>query len=84
VGDRICTHLVVKHPVKREYFDFHIAEIHIDDERNVPLRYAAYKWPEVKGGEPVLDEEVTYLDLDLNVGLTEKDFDPDNKEYNFP
>lgn len=84
VGDRTCTQVVVKHPVPRDYFDFHIAEIFIDDERNVPLRYSASKWPATKGGQPILDEEVIYLDLKLNVGLTDKDFDPDNKEYNFP
>jgi hypothetical protein len=84
VGDRKCTHLVVTHPVKRDYFDFNIAEIFIDDERNIPLRYAAYKWPAEKGGKPILDEEVIYTDLKLNVGLTEDDFNPDSKKYNFP
>jgi hypothetical protein len=84
VGGRSCTRIVVTHPVKRDYFDFHIAEIYIDDERNVPLRYNAYTWPKTTGGDPVLEEEVIYTDLKLNVGLAEKDFDPDNKEYNYP
>ena len=84
VGGQACTQIVVTHPVQRDYFDFHIAEIFIDKERNVPLRYEAYTWPTEKGGEPVLQEEVIYTDLKLNVGLTEKDFDPDNKDYKFP
>jgi hypothetical protein len=29
-------------------------------------------------------EEYIYRDLKLNVGLQEKDFDPDNEEYDFP
>lgn len=84
VDERICTCLRVTHPVKREYFDFHVAEIFIDDELNVPVRYAAYQWPTTPGGEPVLDEEFTYLDMQLNVGLTDADFDPRNPDYDFP
>ena len=26
----------------------------------------------------------TYLDVKVNVGLTDKDFDPDNQAYNYP
>ena len=35
-------------------------------------------WPETPGGEPPLEEEYTYLDVELNVGLKDSDFDPDN------
>jgi hypothetical protein len=50
----------------------------------VPIRYAAWTWPEKAGEEPPLLEEYTYVDMKLNVGLTDKDFDPDNSAYNFP
>ncbi len=83
INGRQCTMLQVTHPVQRPYFDFHVARIFIDDELNVPLRYAAYSWPKTPGGAPVLDEEYTYLKLNLNVGLTDKDFDVENKEYSF-
>jgi outer membrane lipoprotein-sorting protein len=55
----------------------------LDTERLIPLRYAAYLWPE-KDGEPVLEEEYTYLNVQLNVGLTDADFDPENENYHFP
>jgi hypothetical protein len=84
INDRVCTLLEVKHPVKREWFEFHIAQIFIDDELQVPLRYAAYSWPAAPGGKPVLEEEYTYMDMKLNVGLTDLDFDPDNKAYKYP
>ncbi|MFM7739362.1 MAG: DUF1571 domain-containing protein, partial [Planctomycetota bacterium] len=29
-------------------------------------------------------EEYTYIEVKLNVGLTDKDFDPANEEYEFP
>lgn len=84
INGRVCTLLQVSHPVKREYFDFHVAQIFIDDELNVPLRYAAYVWPTTPGGKPVLEEEYTYMDMKVNVGLTDDDFNPDNPGYKFP
>ena len=79
-----CTRIRVKHPVKEDHFDFHIAEIYVDEERLVPLRYSAYDWPAKEGESPALMEQYIYRDLKLNVGLQEKDFDPDNEEYDFP
>jgi len=84
IGDRTCTLIQVLHEDKKPEYDFHKAVIFIDDEWNVPLRYAAYFWPEVAGAEPPVDEEYTYKDVKLNVGLTDVDFDPDNPEYNYP
>jgi hypothetical protein len=57
--------------------------VFIDDELQVPIRYAAYGWPETEGGKPTLEEEYTYLDVALNVGLTSADFDPSNPAYDF-
>jgi hypothetical protein len=83
VGDRKCRLYQITHPEPAGKFDFHIAQIFVDVERKLPLRYAAFLWP--KGDEPPpLEEEYTYLDLKVNVGLTSIDFDPDNPEYNFP
>lgn len=83
INKRKCTVLRVIHPVEREYFDFHIAEVFIDDEYNVPVRYAAYTWPTAPGEKPVLQEEYTYMQLKLNVGLTATDFDHKNPDYGF-
>lgn len=84
VGGRPCTLYQIVHPEKDERFDFHIAQVFVDDELQIPLRYAAFMWPESEGGEPVLEEEYTFLDIKLNVGLTESDFDPENSDYKFP
>ena len=32
----------------------------------------------------MLLEEYTYVDVQLNVGLIDADFDPDNPRYDFP
>jgi hypothetical protein len=84
INGRQCTVLLVMHPVQRPIYEFHRAEIFIDNELNIPLRYAAYHWPEKPGAKelPVL-EEYTYLNVKLNVGLTDADFDSENPNYNF-
>ncbi len=79
-----CTMLQAVHPVKRDYFEFHIARIFIDDARNIPIAYEGYVWPEQAGGEPQLVEKYYYTDIEINVGLTDKDFDAGNEEYNYP
>jgi len=83
INARKCTMMQVVHPVPRKNFLFHVARIYVDDEMNVPVRYEAYEWPEKAGGPPVLTEEYTYLNMQLNVGLKDSDFDPRNPNYNF-
>lgn len=83
VAGRPATLIEVKHPTPRPYFDFHIAQIYIDKELNLPVRYAAYSWPKPGSNEPELLEEYTYTNVKPNVGLTDKDFDPHNKSYGF-
>jgi hypothetical protein len=81
---RTCTVLNVRHPEQREPYEFHLAQVFIDDELQVPIRYVAYHWPTAAGDTtgPVI-EEYTYLNLKLNVGLTDADFDSNNPNYNF-
>ncbi len=83
VGDRVCTLVEVVHPAARRNFLYHKARIFIDDELQVPIRYEAYLWPEKPGAEPPLDESYTYVNLKLNVGLTDADFDIKNAKYGF-
>lgn len=84
VGGRKCQLIQVTHPEPVDGLDFHIAQIFVDTERRIPLRYAAYLWAENPEDEPPLEEEYTYLDVELNVGLSDAEFDPDNPDYNFP
>jgi hypothetical protein len=83
VDDRVCTAYEVTHPVRRSYFRYHIARVFLDDELHMPIRFAAYSWPERKGGQPILEEEYTYRQLQLNVGLSDRDFNPKNPVYGF-
>lgn len=83
INGRRCTCIEVVHPVPRRNFLFHIARIFVDDELNVPIRFEAHDWPAEKGGPPQLIEEYTYLNLKLNNGFTDADFDIRNPNYGF-
>ena len=83
INDRPCTKIKVTHPVQKAPYDFNVAEVFIDNELQVPVRYAAYTWPRVTGADPELIEEYTYLNLELNKGFTDRDFDKTNPEYEY-
>jgi hypothetical protein len=83
VNGRICTCVQVVHPVPRRNFRFHLARVFIDDEYLIPIRYEAYDWPQETGGQPVLMEEYTYMNVKTNNGFTDADFDPKNAAYKF-
>ncbi len=74
VNDRVCTHIRVLHPNRGDGIEFHKASLYIDDELHVPIRLVVYDWPPGEGDDPPLIEEYTYVDLHLNVGLTDADF----------
>ena len=83
INKRPCTMIRVIHNERQHPYEFYKAEVFIDDELKIPVRYASYDWPQA-GQAPKLLEEYTYVNVKLNVGLTDKDFNPDNPEYKFP
>lgn len=83
ISNRPCTCIQVVHPTARRNFRFHIAQIFVDDEMNLPIRFASYDWPARQGGEPQLLEEYTYQNVKLNNGFTDADFDTQNPKYGF-
>lgn len=74
VAGRSCNVIEVLHPVRRDTFLFHKAQVFVDRELNIPIRYAAYGWPSKPGGEPPLEEEYSYLDFKIDNKLTDADF----------
>ena len=83
VKDRTCTVIQVVQPTYAADNEFHTAQIFLDDELGLPIRYAAYDYP--KGGATTGEviEEYTYVNLRVNPGLTDADFDPANPAYGF-
>ena len=80
---RPCLCIQVEHPHQRDYFRFHLARIFIDRELQLPVRYESYLWPDQPGGDPQLIERYSYTGVQVNVGLTDADFDRDNPAYRF-
>ncbi len=83
INGRTCTCLQVTHPVRRKNFRFHVARIFIDDEYQIPVRFESYDWPTQAGGQPVLLEEYTYMNVKFNNGFADADFDQRNPKYRF-
>ena len=81
INGRPVTMIEVVHPTRRQNFRFHKAEVFIDNELQVPIRYAAYLWPEKPGDSPPLEEAYTYLNLKVNNGFGAQDFDRNNPQY---
>jgi hypothetical protein len=84
VNDRPCTSIEVVHPVPRSNFHFHLLRVFIDEELKVPIRFELYDWPRQPGGPAELVEEYSYVNLRLNNGFSDADFDPRNPRYAFP
>lgn len=78
---RPVTLIEVTHPTPRKSFRFHKAQVFIDNELRVPIRYAAYMWPSSPGEAPPLEEAYTYVNLKINNGFTDEDFSKDNPAY---
>jgi hypothetical protein len=66
--------------------DFSLAEIIYDPEQMLILSYRSFGWPdpEKPDAKAPLLESYEYLDLKVNAGLTEQDFDIKNPAYGFP
>ncbi len=83
IGPRACLMIETEHPRRDPKFLFHKVKLYIDREHGLPIHIEAYDWPRRPGLAPELVEEYSYVDLKLNVGLTDLDFDPSNKSYSF-
>jgi hypothetical protein len=77
---RPVTLITVIHPVPRDNFRFHKAELYIDNELRIPIRYASYLWPANPGEAPPLEEAYTYVNLKVNNGFTDMDFSRQNPD----
>lgn len=76
LGDRKTWRVKAVFPPDRGYYG-HIVNLNIDKELVLPVRIEVYGWKQE------LLESYYYENLRLNVGLTEEDFDPQNKRYSF-
>ena len=83
IGPRPCLMIESVHPRRQHGFLFHKVRLFIDSELNLPIRFEAYDWPKDHRSPAELVEEYSYINLKLNVGLGEIDFDTANRQYSF-
>ena len=81
VDGRPCTLIQVTHQERTPESDFYRARIFVDKQLGLPVHFEAYGWPANAAGEPQLMEQYTYTKLELNQGLNDADFSPDNPQY---
>lgn len=80
-NNRSVTMVQTKHDSRQPEFHYHIVRLYFDDELNLPVRFTGFEWPTRKGEAPQVVEDYQFQNLKVNVGLTEKDFDPANPSY---
>lgn len=83
VDDVECDAIQVSHPRPRRQFKYHVTRLFLSRETRLPIRVENYGFPPAPGQQAPLVEEYTYLDLKVNVGLTNADFDRSNPKYRF-
>ena len=74
VNDRVCTRIMVTHPQPDLILEFAEGNVFVDDELHVPIRIEAATWSNHMGESKPLLFEYTFTQLQLNVGLTDVDF----------
>jgi len=82
LGETPCLVIESRHARKYRQFPYCMTRLFIEQERQLPIRIEQYGWPAKSEAEPPLVELYMYTDVEINVGLTDKDFDPANPAYN--
>ena len=83
IGPRHCQLIESIHTRCQPDFQFYKVRLFIDSELNLPIRFEGYEWPREPGAPADLAEEYSYINLKLNVGLGDIDFDACNRQYSF-
>jgi hypothetical protein len=81
---RACALLEIKYPVHEPKSGDYFARVFIDNDLHFPIQVEIYELPRDGGKGPQLVEAYKYLDLKLNNGYSDADFDPNNPQYKFP
>jgi hypothetical protein len=78
-----CEVVEIAHHHQQPGLEYQIGRVYVDKATRLPVRAELYGWPATSGGEPPLLEQYTYTNVKTNVGLSDADFDPQNRDYRF-
>lgn len=77
----ICAEMRNPRPTKDNLYAR--SKIYFDEEWRLPVRFQRWYWSSPTGGKELLVEDYTYEQVKFDCRLTDKDFDPENPEYDF-
>lgn len=83
VGEAVCDEVQVTHRKQYPKIGYQIGRVYVEKRTGFPVQGELYGWPSRPGEEPPLLERYTYSEIETNVGLTARDFDPQNSAYAF-
>jgi len=76
VNGRVCTMIQVTHPIARRNFLFNVARIYLDNQFAIADSVCKpTNGPRKQAIRPCWLEEYTYMNLQINQGFTDADFD---------
>ena len=84
INTRACTLLEITFPAHGAQESGYLARVFVDRQWHFPIRVEAYELPPDRNQAPRLIEEYTYLEVKLNRGYSDADFDRKNPQYRFP
>lgn len=76
LNNRKTTAFKAEFPENKGFYG-HVIHIYLDNLLSLPVKFDVFDW------NHKLIESYTYLNIKLNPGLKDIDFDADNKDYNF-
>jgi hypothetical protein len=70
---RRCTRVETIHPARREFLHYR-SIVYFDQQNHLPIRVESYDWPRSQGDPGQLTEVFSFVNLRLNVGLSDAVF----------
>ena len=70
---RRCTRVETIHPARKEFL-YYRSVVYFDQQNRLPIRVECYDWPRAQGDPGQLTEVFSFVNLRLNVGLSDAVF----------
>lgn len=83
VGAAQCALVQVTHHVQDPRIGYRLGRVYFDQATGFPIQAELYGWPARPDEESPLLEKYLYTEIETNVGLSSRDFDPRNPQYQF-
>lgn len=83
VGATECEAVEIAHHDQQPGLIYKVGRVYVDKETRLPVQAELYGWPAAPGDDPPLLEQYIYTNVKTNLGLSDADFDPHNRDYRF-